>query len=93
MKQYRFLVPTVDNDGQPFAAADFAWLQDELVVRFGGWSCDGVVEGAWRAEDGAVYSDRSRRYVVVSDAERAEVFGFLAEVRDRFRRCWSRLTP
>ena len=85
MRQYKFLVPLTNNAGTPFTASEFAWLQDELVIRFGGWTLDGTVQGAWRGADGTVYGDTSRRYLLVTDQPREQVLGFLAQVRDRFQ--------
>lgn len=57
-----FLVPTKDNDGQPFGRRDWQELEQKLL-RFGGFTSGGVVEGSWEA-DGRVYRDRSRTYIV-----------------------------
>lgn len=78
-----FLIPLADNHGTPFRAEDFAWLQGELVARFGGWSLEGTVEGAWRGEDGRVYRDRSYRYTVATSALDA-LRGLLREAKARF---------
>lgn len=78
-----FLIPLTDNSGTPFGADDFAWLQGELVARFGGWSLEGTVEGAWQGEDGQVYRDRSYRYTVATSALDA-LRGLLREAKVRF---------
>jgi hypothetical protein len=85
-KKYIFLIPLLNNAGQPFSASDWDWLQDQLVVRYGGWSLDGTVEGAWRdAQSGQVYRDRSARYVVVvSESEVSGLLSFLGEVKTHF---------
>jgi hypothetical protein len=82
-----FLLPLLDNDGQPFATSDWDWLTDELVIRFGGWTLDGKVEGAWRdPKSGQVYRDSSVRYVVVVEEPAVEgLLSFLGEVKTRFR--------
>ncbi len=82
-----FLIPLLDNSGQPFATSDWDWLTDELVIRFGGWTLDGKVEGAWRdPKSGQVYRDASVRYVVVVEEPAVEgLFSFLGEVKARFR--------
>ena len=87
MKKFTFLLPLIDNEGQPFSASDWDWIQDELVVRFGGWTLDGKVEGAWRdKESGRVYRDASLRYVVVVEEPAvSSLFAFLGEAKARFR--------
>ena len=85
-RKFLFLVPLLDNEGQPFPASEWDWMTDELVVRFGGWSLDGRVEGAWRDDTGHVYRDASVRYsVAIEEAKVAELFGFLGDVKARFR--------
>lgn len=32
-----FLLPLLDNDGQPYPASDWDWLVDSLVSRFGNY--------------------------------------------------------
>jgi hypothetical protein len=85
--KFTFLIPLIDNEGQPFPASDWDWLQDELVVRFGGWTLDGRVEGAWKdSESGQVYRDRSVRYVVVvAESAVSDLLSFLGEVKVHFR--------
>jgi hypothetical protein len=82
-----FLLPLLDNSGQPFPASDWDWLTDELVARFGGWTFDGKVEGAWLdRQSGRVYRDASARYVVVVERPAmGELFTFLGDVKNRFR--------
>lgn len=82
-----FLLPLLDNAGQPFATTDWDWLTDELVIRFGGWTLDGKVEGAWRdPKSGQVYRDSSVRYVVVVEKPAVDsLISFLGEVKTRFR--------
>ncbi len=87
MRKIVFLVPLLDNEGQPMATSDWDWLVDQLVDRFGGWTLEGRVEGAWRdAKTGQVYRDASSRYsVVVEDTAGQDVLSFLGEVKIRFR--------
>ena len=82
-----FLLPLLDNDGQPYPASDWDWLVDSLVSRFGGYTLDGKVEGAWRdPKSGQVYRDSSVRYVVVVDEPAVgDLLSFLGEVKVRFR--------
>lgn len=86
MQKVLFLLPLLDNEGQPYPASDWDWLMDQLVVRFGGWTLDGKVEGAWRDEQsGHVYRDSSLRYVVVVQQTAVpELMTFLLDVKARF---------
>lgn len=68
MNKTTFLIPLTDNQGEGFPTSTWAWLQDELVAQFGGWSLEGTVEGAWKGDDGRVYRDRSYRYTVATTA-------------------------
>lgn len=85
--KFLFLVPLSDNEGQPFGTSEWDWLCDELVIRFGGWSLDGKIEGAWRDPvSGRVYRDSSYRYVVVVEQTAVPGFlAFMADVKARFR--------
>lgn len=83
MHKTTFLIPLTDNQGVPFQAEDFDWLQDELVLQFGGWSLEGTVEGAWKGDDGRVYRDRSYRYTVATTAL-DKLRGLLREAKARF---------
>lgn len=57
------LVPRRDNAGQAFGREDWQSLEDRLFERFGGFTREQYVAGAWRAGD-RVYRDASRRYTV-----------------------------
>jgi hypothetical protein len=85
--KFQFLIPVRDNDGQLFPADDWEWLQTELVTRFGGWTVEGQVTGAWRdAESGVVFQDVSWKYVVVVDAaQEPELMSFLLMAKIRYR--------
>lgn len=60
------LLPTVDNDGVAFTAADFAAFETVLLDHFGGFSILPVtVTGAWRdPATGRVYRDDLRVYAL-----------------------------
>lgn len=58
-----FLVPVKDNDGQEFPVTLWEELEQQLVTRFGGFSMQPGVVGAW-GSDGTVYRDVSNRYEV-----------------------------
>jgi hypothetical protein len=87
MQKVVFVLPLLDNEGQPYPASDWDWLLDSLVSRYGGWTLDGKVEGAWRDEkSGQVYRDSSLRYcVVVEEPAVQDLLSFLGEVKIRFR--------
>jgi hypothetical protein len=63
-----FLIPTRDNEGNDFAQEDFAWLREQLVARYQGYTRDDMVAGEW-FEHGRSYADRWYRFVVVTDAD------------------------
>ena len=58
------LIPTADNDGHPFSRRDWRELEQRLSQLAGGFTREGDVVGQWTGDDGRVYRDRSRRYVV-----------------------------
>jgi hypothetical protein len=57
-----FLMPVTDNDGRPYAAAEWEALESRLLA-FGGFSLAVDVTGVWQAQ-GRVYRDLSRQYTV-----------------------------
>ncbi|KAA0255512.1 hypothetical protein FBQ97_00015 [Acidobacteria bacterium ACD] len=81
------LVPLCDNEGTPFPDSAFASFEDLLVDLAGGFTRRGVVDGAWKAPDGAVYRDRSRLYAVqVPEPDASTVAATIdGEIRGRFR--------
>lgn len=85
--KFSFLLPLFDNAAQPIPASDWDWMCNELVIRFGGWSLDGKVEGSWLdRKSGRVYHDESVRYVVVvEESAVASFLAFLGEVKARFQ--------
>ena len=62
MIKTEFLVPTRDNRGRPFPRSLWRRLEQQLI-RFGGFSRESGIVGAWEFE-GRQHRDRSRRYVV-----------------------------
>ncbi len=79
------LVPLRDNDGQAYELTD--WREMEvMLLRFGGYTKAGVVEGAWTA-DGKVYRDESQQYVVALGTwgDLPRWLDLVAWVRRRFR--------
>lgn len=80
-----FLVPLTDNAGLPFE--DDAWTElERRLLRFGGFSAGGVVDGAWES-GGKVYRDRSRTYIVSLEswAQLPEWLAMIRWVREAFR--------
>jgi hypothetical protein len=64
-----FYLPLHDNDGSDLIEEIVA-LQDELFVRFAGWTLQGYVKGAYRMADGTQALDESAAYIVVLDEAR-----------------------
>jgi hypothetical protein len=64
-----FYLPLHDNDGRDLIEEIVA-LQDELFVRFAGWTLQGYVKGAYRMADGTQALDESAAYIVVLDEAR-----------------------
>lgn len=75
-----FLVPEVDNDGQPFTREDWRWL-DQQLRPFGGWSVRPGVQGAWRSEARRRWMWDVSREVTVSLASWRDLPGWLRVVR------------
>jgi hypothetical protein len=69
MHLIEILLPLYDNDGRPFAAADFDRVRDELAAKFGGVTAfrRSPAEGVWH-EDGEVSRDRVVVYEVMDEA-------------------------
>ena len=64
-----FYVPINDNDGRSLAQ-ETSDLEVELFVRFGGWTFQGYVKGAWTMADGSRSVDESGSYFVVLEESR-----------------------
>lgn len=63
-----FLVPLKDNDGVPFSGDDWGMLEERLLTMFGGYTDGGVVRGAWTSQEGRVYRDESRCFLVALES-------------------------
>lgn len=59
------LVPVCYNDGTKVPKATFRALLDELYRAFGGWTNEGLVEGAYRMASGRRQVDKLSRVAVV----------------------------
>lgn len=71
-------IPVRDNDGLPFARADFARFEAELRGLSGGFTRRAGVSGEWRDGD-RVYEDESIEYVVTLEPWRA-LAGWLSTI-------------
>ena len=80
-------VPHSDNDGQVFSLESWRELERQVVDRFGGYSCDDQVQGAWRSSEGVVFWDVSRRYTIAVGSWTAipAFLDFVSWVRVTFR--------
>ena len=64
-----FFLPIKDNDGR-YLTDERADLEMELFVRFVGWTGLGIVQGAYRMQDGTKSVDEHRAYAVILDESR-----------------------
>jgi hypothetical protein len=64
-----FYIPLWDTDGRSLAR-ETDELEVELFLRFGGWTFQGYVKGAYRMADGTRALDESGAYFVVFDEAR-----------------------
>jgi hypothetical protein len=61
-----FYLPLYDNDGRDLMA-EIEEVQEEIYLRFMGWTFQGFVKGAYRMPDGTQSRDLSSAYIVVLD--------------------------
>ena len=61
-----FFIPIKDNDGRDLTAEKDE-LELELLVAFVGWTCLGIVQGAYRMKDGTRSVDEHRAYTILLD--------------------------
>lgn len=83
----QFLLPLRDNEGRPFARADFERVHTELTERFGGVTAflQSPAQGAWK-EEGETARDEVVLYEVMAEAlERAWWKDYRAQLERRFR--------
>jgi hypothetical protein len=64
-----FYIPLRDNDGRSLAD-ETADLEVDLFIRFGGWTFQGYVKGAYRMADGTRALDESGAYFIFLDENR-----------------------
>lgn len=77
-----FYLPLRDNDGRDLST-EIEAARDELFIRFGGWTFQGYMQGAFRMPDGTQSLDVNAAYVVVLDETRLpELEEILRNFRD-----------
>lgn len=64
-----FYVPQYYNTGRPVPERVIRIIQDELIVRYGGFTLPGAIHGAWRDDDGQVYHDTNLKFELAIDAK------------------------
>jgi hypothetical protein len=78
-----FYLPLKDLDGRDLAA-EIDQIEDELYVRFAGWTCQGYVKGAYQMADGTQSLDESAAYfVMIEEARVSEIEAILRDFKDQ----------
>lgn len=78
-----FYLPLKDLDGRDLAA-EIDQVEDELYVRFSGWTCQGYVKGAYKMADGTQSLDECAAYfVIVEEANVPELEALLRSFKDQ----------
>ena len=69
MHRIQLLLPLYDNEGRPFARAEFARVRDELAEQFGGVTAytRSPAEGVWKDEGGGVSHDNVVAFEVLTE--------------------------
>jgi len=81
------LLPLYDNEGRPFASAEFDRVRNELANRFGGVTAfrRAPAEGVWKETGGEMSRDRIVIFEVMSeDLDRAWWSDFRRALERRF---------
>jgi hypothetical protein len=66
--KFTTLIPLRFNDGKEVPPEQMARIIDELALRFGGCSDEGITKGQWLdPKDSKLYRDESRRVSVVCE--------------------------
>lgn len=84
----QLLLPLADNEGRPFARAEYDRVREELTEAHGGVTAHlrAPAEGAWEEEGGAVEHDQIVIYEVMTDSlDRAWWAAYRETIRLRFR--------
>ncbi|MBI4496324.1 MAG: hypothetical protein HY689_00260 [Chloroflexi bacterium] len=81
------LIPVSDNDGNLFSNKDWQELEARFIAVLGGYSRHVDVPGAWRDDEGRLYDDVSRQYVVylASFRQLPAWLGIVDWAREHFR--------
>lgn len=69
MLKVTVLLPVRDNQGERVPREIFREFESEVTQLAGGFTEDGIVKGEWVDEDGTIYRDRSRRYIIAANEE------------------------
>ena len=88
MHLVQVLVPVYDNDGQPFPAAEFRRIRQELTTRFGGVTAytRAPAEGTWEDDQGRIHHDDVAVVeVMVETLDRGWWSGYRRELAARVR--------
>jgi hypothetical protein len=83
--KFTTLIPTTDNDGNPFEPAALARLIETLWRPFGGMTEEKEVLGCWIDDDGTEFRDMCFKVSIECDRER------LSEAMRRVRRVGRKL--
>lgn len=81
------LIPTYDNDGKEFSLMEYEKMEKILLDNFGGYSKEpGLVEGSWINEEGEIFKDKNRKYVIaINTKDKAKIKEICGLFRDQFR--------
>ena len=88
MHLIEILLPLYDNDGQPFASANFDQVRRELTEAFGGVAAlrRAPAEGIWKDSDGDMSRDEIVIFeVMAEEADRQWWANYRQELERRFR--------
>lgn len=66
LREYQLLIPTVLNDHEPVPSALRMEIEHSLCDRFGGFTRQMGLEGAWRAPNGTIIRDRLDGYLIAA---------------------------
>lgn len=58
------LLPKCDNLGRVFDQVQYRPFHDRMIVRYGGWTRTGQVEGAWLSPAGVLYAEEHWLYEI-----------------------------
>jgi hypothetical protein len=79
LSEFRLLVPTTLNTREPIGLERRSLIETAMIERFGGFTVDRGLEGAWVAGDGTIYHDCSDEYAIAA-TEQESVLAFAHEL-------------